>query len=143
MHLKIWIESVAERRNLAKPVGLSSASHGFWVAWKEFIYHMFALSHLLVNCYFSLWNPRFLPPEWHVSLHWTMCLRVSHSSWNPYMYICNKVGNFLILICLILIWLLVHPEEFWKLGEKLFFWSHRYFSKIGIFIPPVLSQTSG
>lgn len=39
------------------------------------------------------------------------------------MYICNKFGNFLLLICLMLI-RLFHPEEFRRVEGNLFFLSY-------------------
>lgn len=36
------------------------------------------------------------------------------------MYICNKFGCFLLLICLISIWLLDHPEELRKVEKNYF-----------------------
>lgn len=113
-------------RTPAKPVCWTP----LWVplfreAQEEFVCHMFALSHLPENCLFPLWNTRSLPPSplsrWHIKLNCPICPRVSHILMKPHMIICTKFGHFVLLPCLMLIWLLVQPEEFRKVGGKFIF----------------------
>lgn len=108
---------MVERRNLVRPVwSKSSLSHCFWVAQG----HLFT-KHLLF-CIFP-WSP-FLPFEvldsyplllssgCHIYLSLPHCLWNFMSAWIPHMY---KIKfDFLLVICLMSIWLWVWLEGPWR-----------------------------
>lgn len=92
-HLSILLSTKRGRQKASKACLLNlPVYHCFGGARQEFVYHMFILSHLPVNCFLSLWNPRPLPPilpgpKWHMNLNCPMHLIFLR---HPLMYNCNK-----------------------------------------------------
>lgn len=87
------------------------------------------LFHLHVECLLALWSPK--PQCRFISLKASFNLSLNPTvSWSPCMYVCNNFGYFLLLTCLMLIWLLDLPEEFREIkGILLFFLYNLYHLK--------------
>lgn len=97
-----------------------------WVVQQEFVFHMFALSPLPVNCPLSLLKSQILTSLSLIQND----IEASTAQWVlgfpiPSMYVYNPFGHFLLIFCPMLIWLLILPEEF-RIEGKLFFQPPQY-----------------
>ena len=97
-------------------------SHYFWVAHQELVYHI---------CSFHLWMPTFplksqvcvphlLSPKWFINSNDPVHPQVSCSNGIPTCVSIINLRHFLLLISLMLIYLLAHPDNLEKWEESCF-----------------------